>query len=55
MRAVEAIGVEADAPGENKRREPGVGKDKKTGKAGYTSGLQMFFFLPSSLNPSQRI
>lgn len=42
--AVEAIGVEVDVPGENKEMEPGVEKDKKIGKAGYTSGLKMLFF-----------
>lgn len=44
MMAVVDIGLEVKLPREKKGTEPGVGKDKKTGKACYTSGLKMLFF-----------
>lgn len=41
MKAVEEIGMEVELPRENNWTKPGVGKDKKTGKACYISGLKM--------------
>lgn len=44
MIAVETIGVEVELPRKDKGAELDVGKDKKTRKAFYTSGLKILFF-----------